>query len=210
MCRTHSATKTKIVFLKWWWTLIEKGHKVSESMPFSNFSRTFRNAEKSSKNNLNAWWETTGANKTYKAQPQPKANQKENEPKRWLIFWIGERWVKVIGERGEPKRWIRKFLNLQKLSDSWFLNCLPYQHLLPMQKLEIKKFLNLQKLSGVLLSRRWRLMSFHKRRAEFVAMPHIATYRISGTPLISIVYPRWNVRTILPVQWSISWPHKPC
>ena len=105
MCRTHSATKTKILFLKWWWTLIEKGHKVSESMTFSNFSRTFRNAEKSSKNNLNAWWETTGANKTYKAQPQPKANQKENEPKRWLIFWIGERWVKVIGERGEPKRW---------------------------------------------------------------------------------------------------------
>ena len=157
MCRTHSATKTKILFLKWWWILIEKGHKVSESMTFSNFSRTFRNAEKSPKDILNARWETAGANNTYKAQPQPKANQKENEPKRWLIFWIGERWVKVIGERGEPKRWIRKFLNLQKLS-------------------------------GVLFSRRWRLMSFHKRRAEFVAMPHIATYRISGRPLIPIVY----------------------
>ena len=139
MCRTHSATKTKILFLKWWWILIEKGHKVSESMTFSNFSRTFRNAEKSSKNNLNARWETAGANKTYKAQPQPKANQKENEPKRWLIFWIGERWVKVIGERGEPKRWIRKFLNLQKLSDSWFLNCLSYQHLLPIQKIRNQK-----------------------------------------------------------------------
>ena len=31
-------------------------------------------------------------------------------------------------------------------------------------------------------------VSFHKRRAEFVAMPHIATYRISGRPLIPIVY----------------------
>ena len=47
-------------------------------------------------------------------------------------------------------------------------------------------------------------MSFHKRRAEFVAMPHIATYRISGTPLISIVYPRWNVRTILPVIYLLA------
>ena len=31
-------------------------------------------------------------------------------------------------------------------------------------------------------------VSFHKRRAEFVAMPRIATYRISGRPLIPIVY----------------------
>ena len=31
-------------------------------------------------------------------------------------------------------------------------------------------------------------VSFHKRRAEFVAMPHIATYRISGRPLIPIVF----------------------
>ena len=46
-----------------------------------------------------------GRTKRIKFQPQPKANQKENEPKLWLIFWIGERWVKVIGERGEPKRW---------------------------------------------------------------------------------------------------------
>ena len=58
----------------------------------------------------------------------------------------------------------------------------------PNSEIRIRKFLNLQKLSGVLFSRRWRLTSFHKRRAEFVAMPHIATYRISGRPLIPIVY----------------------
>ena len=150
------------------------------------------------------WTETLISELVTRAIPVPNAeirNQKVSVASETLWFLISELEQSLFPIQ---KSDIRKFLNLQKLSDSWFLNCLSYQHLLPIQKLEIRKFLNLQKLSGVLFSRRWRLMSFHKRRAECVATPHIATYRISGTPLISIVYPRWNVRTILPVIYLLA------
>lgn len=43
-----------------------------------------------------------------------------------------------------------------------------------------------------------------QRRAEYVALPHIATYRISGRPLILMVYPRWNLRAILPVIYLLA------